>query len=107
MSRRAWWTVVVALVLAGCGASTTGGSGVIRVVAGESFWGSVASQLGGSRVDVQSVVTDPNADPHEYESSANDARAFAEANLVILTAPATTPGDRSCWTRTPRRAGAS
>jgi len=30
------------------------------------------------------VVSDPNADPHEYESNANDARAFAEADLVIL-----------------------
>jgi zinc/manganese transport system substrate-binding protein len=54
------------------------------VVAGENFWGSIAAQLGGARVNVQSVVTDPNADPHEYESSANDARAFAEAKLVIL-----------------------
>jgi zinc/manganese transport system substrate-binding protein len=57
---------------------------VIGVIAGESFWGSIAQQLGGSQVSVQSVVTDPNADPHEYESSANDARAFADASLVIL-----------------------
>jgi zinc/manganese transport system substrate-binding protein len=54
------------------------------VVAGENFWGSVAAQLGGSKVKVQSVVTDPNADPHEYESNTNDARAFANAGLVIL-----------------------
>src|SRR6267143_1500284 len=33
---------------------------------------------------VHSVVADPNADPHEYESSTTDARAFAEADLVIL-----------------------
>jgi zinc/manganese transport system substrate-binding protein len=75
------------LVLAGaCGSNAPGGgsSGVINVVAGENFWGSIALQLGGSKVSVQSVVTDPNADPHEYESSSNDARAFAEAQLVIL-----------------------
>jgi zinc/manganese transport system substrate-binding protein len=54
------------------------------VIAGENFWGSIALQLGGSHVSVQSVVSDPNADPHEYESSANDARAFADARLVIL-----------------------
>lgn len=29
-------------------------------------------------------MTDPNADPHEYESSTQDARAFADARLVIL-----------------------
>src|SRR4029077_997451 len=39
---------------------------------------------GGTKVSVQSVVTDPNADPHEYESSSADARAFADAKLVIL-----------------------
>jgi zinc/manganese transport system substrate-binding protein len=35
-------------------------------------------------VNVLSVVTDPNADPHEYASNTNDARAFADADLVIL-----------------------
>jgi zinc/manganese transport system substrate-binding protein len=53
-------------------------------VAGENFWGSVAAQLGGSKANVQSVVSDPNADPHEYESSTSDARAFADAELVVL-----------------------
>jgi zinc/manganese transport system substrate-binding protein len=83
--------VVVALtallITVGCnaGASTgaTNGS-VIQVVAGQNFWGSLATQLGGTRANVQSVVTDPNADPHEYESNTNDARAIATANLVIL-----------------------
>jgi zinc/manganese transport system substrate-binding protein len=71
---------------AACGASSVpgGSSGAINVIAAENFWGSIALQLGGSKVNVQSVVSDPNADPHEYESSANDARAFAEAKLVIL-----------------------
>jgi zinc/manganese transport system substrate-binding protein len=53
-------------------------------VAAENFWGSIATQLGGSKASVQSVVTDPNADPHEYETSTSDARAFADADLVIL-----------------------
>jgi zinc/manganese transport system substrate-binding protein len=61
-----------------------GSAGAISVIAGENFWGSIALQLGGTKVRVQSVVTDPNTDPHEYESSANDARAFADARLVIL-----------------------
>ena len=63
---------------------SAGGSGVVHVVAGENFWGDIATQLGGARANVESVVTDPNADPHEYESSTNDARAFATASLVIL-----------------------
>ena len=63
---------------------TASKSGRIVVVAGENFWGSLASQLGGSRVRVISIVSDPNADAHEYESSTANARAFAAANYVIL-----------------------
>ena len=69
---------------AACGAGPTAIAGSLNVVAGENFWGSIATQLGGTKVNVQSVVTDPNADPHEYESNTNDARAFAQADLVIL-----------------------
>ena len=47
---------------------------VIDVVAAENTWGSLAAQLGGNRVDVVSIVSDPNADPHEYESNPADAR---------------------------------
>ncbi len=31
-----------------------------------------------------SIVSDPNADPHQYESNTADARAFAQAKYVIL-----------------------
>ncbi|HET7339331.1 MAG TPA: zinc ABC transporter substrate-binding protein [Candidatus Dormibacteraeota bacterium] len=78
--------VVAAVVLAACSAGTASSSSgsVVQVVAAENFWGDIASQLGGSHAAVQSVVSDPNADPHEYESNANDARAIANAGLVIL-----------------------
>lgn len=77
-------SLLAAVLLAGCGGITNTASSALSVVAGENFWGSLAAQLGGSKVSVHSVVTDPNADPHEYESSADDARAFADARLVIL-----------------------
>jgi zinc/manganese transport system substrate-binding protein len=63
---------------------TTSSSGRLQVVAGENFWGSLVSQLGGSKVHVLSIVSDPNADPHEYESNSSDARAIATANYVVL-----------------------
>ncbi len=56
----------------------------LQVVAGENFWGSLVSQLGGSHVSVTSVVNNPNTDPHSYESNAADARAIADANYVIV-----------------------
>jgi zinc/manganese transport system substrate-binding protein len=77
--------VVVALLAAGCGSSGTASSShTLQVVAGQNFWGSIAAQLGGTHVSVTSVVTNPNADPHDYESSTKDARAFAAADYVIL-----------------------
>lgn len=76
---------VTALLLAACGSpSGSSGSKTLQVVAGENFWGSIAAQLGGSHVSVLSVVTNPNADPHDYESSSTDARAFASADYVVL-----------------------
>src|SRR5207302_8130112 len=56
----------------------------VQVVAAENFWGSLISQLGGTRVQVLSIVSDPNADPHEYESNTANARAIADASLVIV-----------------------
>jgi zinc/manganese transport system substrate-binding protein len=70
-------------------AGTSGSAGVpngsvIHVVAGENFWGSLVSQLGGNRTAVLSIVTDPNTDPHEYEANASDAQAIANAQFVIV-----------------------
>jgi len=75
--------LTVALAACGTPAPSTS-STTLQVVAGQNFWGSIAAQLGGSHVSVTSVVTNPNADPHEYESSAQDARLFGTADYVIL-----------------------
>ena len=87
-------TVLVALLISGAFAgiyllnsmapSTTSSSGVILVVAAENFWGSLITQLGGTRVSVTTIVSDPNADPHEYESNPANAIAIANAQLVII-----------------------
>ncbi|HXY87735.1 MAG TPA: zinc ABC transporter substrate-binding protein [Candidatus Acidoferrales bacterium] len=87
-------TVLVLLIVSGAFAgfyllnhttsSSTSSSGVIHVVAAENFWGSLITQLGGTRVSVTSIVTDPNVDPHEYESNTADARSIADAQLVII-----------------------
>ena len=61
----------------------TRGRAVVRVVAAENFWGSIASQLGGTHVNVVSIITNPNTDPHSYEPTAADARTLADAQLVI------------------------
>ena len=60
-----------------------GAGKTIAVVAAENFYGDVAAQVGGDRVRVVSILSDPSRDPHEYESNADDARAVANANVVV------------------------
>jgi zinc/manganese transport system substrate-binding protein len=56
----------------------------VDVVAGENFWGDITKQIGGDHVNVTSVITDPNADPHLYESDARTAAAVSKAQLVVV-----------------------
>lgn len=76
------------VLMAGCGglASSPAGAsaGRVPVVAAESFWGSIARQLGGDRVAVSSIIVNPNIDPHAYEPSASDAIALARSKLAIV-----------------------
>ena len=75
---------VAATALTGCGSSQPPAiPGVVRVVAGENFWGNIAAQIGGRHVRVISILTSPTADPHLYESDVANAVAVAEAGLVI------------------------
>jgi zinc/manganese transport system substrate-binding protein len=57
---------------------------VINAVAGENFWGNLLSQIGGTHVNVTSVISDPNTDPHEYQQNDSVQRAIANAQYVIL-----------------------
>jgi zinc/manganese transport system substrate-binding protein len=89
--RRLGWlaggAALLVLCTTGCATSPragTGGSAAISVVAAENFWGSLAAQLGGSRVRVTSIINKPDADPHDYEPTAADARAVAAARVAIV-----------------------
>jgi zinc/manganese transport system substrate-binding protein len=55
----------------------------IQVVAAENFYGDIATQLAGNKAQVVSIISDPNTDPHEYESTVNDAKDVSNATIVI------------------------
>jgi len=57
--------------------------GVIAVVAAENFYGDVARQLGGDRVSVTSIMSNPDQDPHLFEVSPAVVREVAAAQIVI------------------------
>jgi len=94
MARPGWnWSRAGAMVamaacvlLEGCGTTLApaGGPGSpVVVVAAENSWGSIAAQLGGSKVRVTSIIVNPAADPHAYEATPADARAIAGARYFI------------------------
>ena len=76
------------VLVAGCaGSAASGGTssaGKLQVVAAENFWGSIASQLGGSKVAVSSIIVNPNTDPHSYEPTASDGAAIARSQMAIV-----------------------
>ncbi len=76
---------LAAVASAGCDGSPTASpsSATVSVAAAENSWGDIARQIGGSHVTVTSIISDPNADPHSYESDPHDASAVTTANLVI------------------------
>ena len=78
--------VPLALLVAGCGGggASAAAGGKLNVVAAEDFWGSIAEQLGGEEVTVTSIITNPAADPHDYEPTSADAKTVAGAQISIV-----------------------
>ncbi len=56
----------------------------IPIVTAESFYGEVATVIGGDRVAVESVAISPDADPHDFAPPPSVARAVADAEIVIM-----------------------
>ena len=85
MQRLALLLVVPALLLSGCSASTSAAEdGRIRVVASTDVWGDVVEQVGGSAVQVDSLIDDPSRDPHDFQADARDQLAVSRARLVVV-----------------------
>lgn len=55
----------------------------VQIVAAENVYGDIAAQIGGARVSVQSILNNPDQDPHLFEASPSVARALSNAQLVI------------------------
>ncbi|MDO4411522.1 metal ABC transporter solute-binding protein, Zn/Mn family [Cutibacterium sp.] len=83
-----------ALGMAGCsgnsdsgssasGASSAAATDKVDIVASTNVWGSVAQSIGGDKVNVHSVISNPDQDPHDYEATAKDKLAFSKAKIAI------------------------
>ena len=55
----------------------------LDVVAAENFYGDVVKQIGGAYVNVTSILSNPDQDPHLFEASPKTARALHHARVVV------------------------
>jgi zinc/manganese transport system substrate-binding protein len=56
----------------------------IAVVAAENFYGDLARQIGGDRVNVVSIMSNPDQDPHLFETTPGIVKQIAAAQIAIV-----------------------
>ncbi|GGM15140.1 metal ABC transporter substrate-binding protein [Nakamurella endophytica] len=83
---------VVVVAATACGSTGQGSAGstqssaaggTLSVVASTDVWGDVVRQVGGDRVTVTSLLSDPSADPHSYEANAQNLLAVSRADVLV------------------------
>ncbi|WP_030411381.1 metal ABC transporter solute-binding protein, Zn/Mn family [Streptomyces sp. NRRL S-1448] len=58
-------------------------SSTIPVVASTNVYGDIVQQIGGGKVTVVSIISDPAQDPHSYEASAQNRLELSKAKVVV------------------------
>jgi len=81
--RKSALAATVALLLAAAGRFGPAHAAPVEIVAAENFYGDVAAQIGGPEVQVTSILSNPDVDPHLFEVSPAVGRAVAKARIVI------------------------
>jgi len=81
MTKRLALTITAALLLAPARSQAAGQP--ITIVAAENFYGDIAKQIGGPDVTVDSILSNPDQDPHLFEVSPSVGRNVSAARIVI------------------------
>ena len=81
--------LVAAVALSACSSASSAPSttstpgGPVSIVASTNVYGSIAEAIGGSDVEVTSLISSSAQDPHEYEATARDQLTLSKATVVI------------------------
>jgi manganese/zinc/iron transport system substrate-binding protein len=79
-------SLLAALPLAGCGASSAADADVgdrkVRVTTTTNFITDTVRRIGGERVEVKGLMG-PGVDPHLYKASADDVSTLRDADLIV------------------------
>lgn len=75
--------------MAACGSSSdsqsssNGQSGKVEVVVSINQWESLASQIGGDKAEVTSILSNQNVDAHDFEPQPSDIAKISKAQIVL------------------------
>ena len=78
MQKKTWIVGVILLGLANLALATP-----INIVAAENFYGELAQEIGGKEVKVQSIISNPDADPHLFTTAPSISKALAKAQIIV------------------------
>lgn len=78
--KKRWFAALLLLIVSAC---CTVSARDLQVVASFTVLADMARQIGGSHVQVRSLVG-PNGDPHVYEPTPQDAEALAHADVIVV-----------------------
>ncbi|MEU4098356.1 zinc ABC transporter substrate-binding protein [Streptomyces sp. NPDC026673] len=79
-------------LLTGCGGSSDDAASAkssgasaskVTVVASTNVYGDIVERIGGDRVEVSSIISDPEQDPHSYEASTRNQLLLSKAKVVV------------------------
>lgn len=77
-------TTLIGLLLISLTGPCYGRTALLRIVAAENVYGGIVQEIGGDQVVVNSILRDPNQDPHMFEASPSIAVALAKADLIVF-----------------------
>lgn len=81
-------TLALVPALAGCATApssrlTDAAGGRVRIVASTSVYGDIAETIGERHVSVESIIDNPDRDPHEYQADGQNELSVSKAAIVI------------------------
>jgi zinc/manganese transport system substrate-binding protein len=94
--------LALAFLIALASAVTARAADAVKLVAAENFYGDIAHQIGGLQVEVVSVISNPDQDPHLFETSPAVLRQLAAAQIVIYNGADYDPWMEKLLKATPR-----
>ncbi|UQS84840.1 zinc ABC transporter substrate-binding protein [Apilactobacillus apisilvae] len=73
----------IIFILTGCNSQSNNPKKSINVTTSLNFYGEVAKDVLGNHGTVNSIINNPNVDPHDFEPKSSDAKNVSKTNIMV------------------------